>query len=145
MVQAKRGTASAKAKDSSKPGKKKNEDDEDVQLYPEEEQGILPEEKSEERRTKMIQGEEYTDPYTGEGRDLLEEDDEIQPWEEGFLEGAAGPGQLSKDALTGEPLKDVEEVIEAEIDGKSYRFASRENARKFRAKKLKEKLKHQEE
>lgn len=125
--------------------KKKNEEEEKVDLYPDEEQGILPDEKPEERRTKMIQGEEDEDIYSAEGRDLQEEDDEIAPWEEGFVEGAAGPGQLGKDALTGEPLKDVEEVIETEIDGKTYRFASRENARKFRARKLKEKLKHKEE
>ncbi len=149
MVKEKRGMSRTSTRGTSPAEKKKTkkgkEEEEDVQLYPEEEQGILPDEKPEERRTKMIQGEEDEDPYTGEGRDLLEEDDEIQPWEEGFLEGAAGPGQLSKDALTGEPLKDVEEVIEAEIDGKSYRFTNKENARKFRAKKLKEKLKHQEE
>ena len=141
-AKAKRGAASSKLK---KKKGKEEEEPEDVRLYPEEEQGILPEEKPEERRTKMLQGEEDEDLYTKEGRDLLEEDDEIAPWEEGFVEGAAGQGQLGKDALTGEPLKDVEEVVEAEIDGKSYRFANQENARKFRVKKLKEKVKHQEE
>ena len=29
------------------------------------------------------------DIYTSEGREMLEEDDEIEPWEEGFAKGAA--------------------------------------------------------
>ncbi len=133
------------AKVKKKKGKEEEEKEEQVELYPDEEQGILPEETADEKRAKMKVGEEDEDIYSEEGREAEVEEDEIQPWEEGFAEGASGTGQLGKDALTGEPLLDVEDVIEEEIDGKRYRFASRENARKFRAKKLKEKLKHQEE
>ncbi len=106
--------------------------------YAAEEQGILKEQTSEEIEQDMEHGEKDEDIYTKEGREKLEEDDEIEPWEEGFMEGASEGGQLGKDALTGEPLMDVEDVVETEIDGELYRFVSEENAEKFRKKKLKE-------
>ena len=79
-------------------------------------------------------GELDEDIYDPEGRDYQEESDEIEPWEEGFMEGASDAGQFGKDALTGEPLMDSDDVFEAEIDGKFYRFANKENAKKFRDK-----------
>lgn len=107
--------------------------------YPEEEQGILPEETSEEIEEEMETGEKEADVYSEEGLEKLEEDDEIEPWEEGFMEGAKDGGQLAKDALTGKPLMG-EETIELKIDGKRYRFVNKENAEKFK-KKLKKKEK----
>ena|SRR3989344_7322153 len=115
----------------------KEEDD----LYPEEEQGILPEETSEEHELAMEHGDEDEDIYTEEGRKKLEEDDEIAPWEEGLMEGASGLGQLGKDALSGKPIIDADEVIEMELDGKLYRFVSTKNAEKFREKMMKQKSK----
>ncbi len=106
-------------------------------LYPAEEQGILKEETKEEKTAQMKAGEEDEDVYTAEGRDLLEEDDEISPEEEGFLAGAADLGQLGKDALTGEPLINADNIIEAEIGGKLYRFVSEKNATRFIEKKKK--------
>ena len=111
---------------------KKNEDSEKIEVHPAEEQGILPEETSEEKKEAMEHGEEDEDIYSKEGREKLEEDGEISHEEEGFMEGASQTGQLGKDALTGEPLMDVEDVVEAEINGKVYRFTSEENAQKFR-------------
>ena len=111
----------------------KEEDD----VYPAEEQGILPDETSEEHELAMAVGDEDEDVYTEEGRKKLEEDDEIAPWEEGVMEGAAGIGQLGKDALTGKPLMDTDEVIEMELDGQLYRFVSEKNAIKFREKMMK--------
>lgn len=105
--------------------------------YPEEEQGILPEETSEEIKEEMKKGEKEEDVYTKEGLEELEEEDEIEPWEEGFMEGAKEGGQLGKDALTGEPLMG-EETVELEIEGKLYRFVNKENAEKFK-KKMREK------
>jgi hypothetical protein len=102
--------------------------------YSAEEQGIEKEKSSEEKEQEMEHGERDEDIYTDEGREKLEEDGEISPAEEGFMKGASQAGQLGKDALTGEPLMDVEDVVEAEIDGKIYRFVSEENARKFREK-----------
>ncbi len=118
--------------------KKKKENSDETKVFPAEEQGILPEETSEEKEEDMEHGERDEDVYTKEGREKLEEDGEISPEEAGFMEGAAQAGQMGKDALTGEPLMDVEDVVEAEIDGRMYRFVSEENARKFREKKEKE-------
>ena len=104
-------------------------------VYPAEEQGIEREETDEEVEEEMKTGRKDEDIYAKKGRDLLEEDDEIQPWEEGFMEGASGLGQLGKDALTGEPLMGADDIIELEWEGKMYRFVSRENAEKFMKKK----------
>ena len=92
-------------------------------------------EKSEE---EMEKGKKDESVYGPTGREKLVEDDEMEPFEQGFMEGATKAGQLGKDALTGESLMDIENVVEAEIDGKVYRFVSKENAEKFRQKKAKE-------
>lgn len=113
------------------------DEDEDLEVYPDEEQGILHEETSEEHKLAMELSQEDEDVYTEEGRHKLTEDDEIEPWEEGLVEGAAELGQLGKDALTGEPLMGADEVIEMELDGKMYRFVSTKNADKFRERYLK--------
>ncbi len=121
--------------------KKKKTDEEDnnsKEIYPAEEQGILPKETEEEQGKAMGLGEEDEEVYSKKGRELLEEDDEIETWEEGFMEGASDAGQLGKDALTGEPLLDVEDVYELEFNGKTYRFVNEKNAQAF-LKKQKEK------
>jgi hypothetical protein len=119
--------------------KKLDEDSEErLEVYPAEEQGILPEETEEEIKEDMDTGEKEEDVYSEEGRENLEEDDEIDNWEEGFMQGASGTGQLGKDALTGEPLMG-EETVELEIDGEKYRFVNSENAERFRKKKEKNK------
>ncbi|MEK6900827.1 MAG: hypothetical protein AABX37_00620 [Nanoarchaeota archaeon] len=104
-------------------------------VYPAEEQGIEREETDEEVEEGMKTGRKDEDIYAKKGRELLEEDDEIEPWEEGFMEGASGLGQLGKDALTGEPLAGADDIIELEFEGKMYRFVSRANAEKFMKKK----------
>ncbi len=112
--------------------KKKDSNEETEDLYPAEEQGILPEESGDDKEAAMEHGDKDEDIYSKEGREKLVEDDEIDPIEAGIMEGASQAGQLGKDALTGEPLMDVEDVIETEIDGKVYRFVNQENAEKFR-------------
>jgi hypothetical protein len=89
---------------------------------------------SEELSEEMEHGERDEDLETDEGREKQVEEDEIEPWEEGFAEGASDEGHLAKDALTGEPLMDVEDVVEIELDGTKYRFVNEKNAKKFRAK-----------
>ena len=91
-------------------------DDEELELHPAEEQGILPDETSEEHELAMAVGDEDEDVYTEVGRKKLEEDDEIAPWEEGVMEGASGIGQLGKDAFSGKAITDADEVIEMELD-----------------------------
>ena len=110
---------------------------EERELYADDE--LLAEEDSDTIAAKMEHGEKDEDIEKKEGREKLEEDDEIDPWEEGFMDGASGPGQLAKDALTGEPLMGIEDVIEVEINGELYRFVNEENAEKFMEKRRKEK------
>lgn len=117
--------------------KKKEKEGNEENDFPAEEQGILPEETSEEIREDMDIGEREEDVYTQEGREQMEEDDELTNVEEGFMEGASGGGQLGKDALTGEPLMGTE-TVELVIDGKHYRFVNSENAEKFKKKKEEE-------
>jgi hypothetical protein len=97
-------------------------------------------ESKDEQKLHMEHGDEDEDVYTDAGREQLVEDDEIDALEAGIMQGASDDGQLGKDALTGEPLMDIEDVVELEIDGELYRFVSEENAEEFRLKKLQEKL-----
>ena len=99
--------------------------------YASEEQGILKKKTEEDEEKAMIEGDEDESVYTAKGREKLEEDDELDPSEEGFMEGAAGGGQLGKDALTGEPLMDIEDVYELQFNGITYRFVNEKNAKKF--------------
>ena len=115
--------------------------EEKLEVYADEEQGILPKETADEKKAKMKAGEEDEDIYSEEGREEEVEEDEIEPWEAGFMKGASGTGQLGKDALTGKPLMNVENVVQMEIEGKSYCFANRANALKFQEKLIKEKKK----
>ncbi len=114
--------------------KVKSKKESSEQYYPEEEQGIIPEETHEELLEEIKSDQHEIDPLTSEGRETLVEDDEVETWEAGFSEGASQEGQLGKDALTGEPLLDEDEVVEAEIKGRIYRFVNEKNAKKFRLK-----------
>ncbi len=121
-----------------KKSEKKAHNPREDDVYPEEEQGITKRETKEELSKEMEAGELPEDPDVEEGREALVDEDAIEPWEAGFSEGASDEGQHAKDALTGEPLMGVENVVEAEINGKTYRFVSEKNAAKFRQKKLNE-------
>ena len=116
----------------------KKEDKHTKEHHAAEEQGILKEKTSEEKKDEMARAEREEDPLTKEGQEELVENDEIEPWEAGFAQGASQEGQLAKDALTGEPLMDIENVVEEEINGRIYRFVSEENAKKFREEKERE-------
>ena len=93
---------------------------------------------SEDLLNQMERGDKVEDPDTKEGREALVDEDAMESWEAGFTQGASGDGQLAKDAFTGEPLMDVEDVVELEIDGEIFRFVNEENAQKFRERKEKE-------
>ncbi len=74
------------------------------------------------------EGEHEGDIYDGEGRDKLEEGDEITEVEEGFVEGYE-KGE-AKCAECGVVLVD-KDFVEEELDGKYYRFCSTECASAF--------------
>jgi len=78
--------------------------------------------------------------YSEEGREALVEDDEIEPWEEGFMEGADSGGKGAKCRKCGKILEEMDDVVEKEIDGELYRFCSDECAEKLEEKREKEKI-----
>ena len=121
----------------------KEEADAQPKAYPAEEQGMTPDDETKDPtdiKEEMDVGERDESLDTEEGREKQVEDDEINPEEAGFMQGESGAGQLGKDALTGEPLMDIEDVVEAVIDGTTYRFINEENAAEFRKKREKEDL-----
>lgn len=99
--------------------------------YPSEEQGILPEETPEEEELEMESGEKEADVYTEEGREELAENDELEPFEEGFMEGEEKGGKDAKCASCGKVLsQNKTKVIEREIDGEICFFCSEKCAKK---------------
>ena len=72
------------------------------------EQGIEPEKSSEEKEQEMDTGDDDEDVYNKEGRKKLKEDDEIDTWEEAFMEGAEGGGH-KKGHVRGKPDEELEE------------------------------------
>ena len=90
-----------------------------------EEQGILPEETSEEEKLDMELGKKDEEIYSNEGREKLVEDGEIADWEQGFMEGAEGRGSQSKCAHCHDLLsQDHTKIIEREYDGTIHVFCS---------------------
>jgi YHS domain-containing protein len=94
---------------------------------------MMPE--NEKKEVEMESNEAEETVYDREGREKLEEDDEIETWEEGFMEGAEDDGEQGKCALCGAALLTPEQTFEREIDGKVYWFCSEEHAEKFLEKK----------
>ena len=64
------------------------------------------------------------DIYDEEGREGLLEDDEIEPWEQGFMEGAEGGGQDAKCRQCGRVLMGPEDTVEKRIKGHLLLFCS---------------------
>lgn len=96
-------------------------------------------ESSDDFDKELHEGKKETDVYTEEGREDLVEDDEIEPWEEAFSEGAKEGGDLGGCAHCGKPLKQEEaKVIEREIDEEKYWFCSDKCASKGPKKKKEE-------
>ncbi len=101
------------------------------EYVPADEQGILEKKTSEEKQLAMETGEKDEDVYSEEGREELVEDDEIDAWEEGFSEGAAGKGGLALCACCEKVLnQSKKKLIERMIDGKLFLFCSQECAQK---------------
>ena len=90
----------------------------------------------------MADDEEYTeenhDLYSEEGREEAIEDDEMEPWEEGFMEGAESEGQNAKCRKCGKLLT-LEDTVEIEVNGHLYWFCSEEHAEEYGAEHRKKK------
>ena len=79
-----------------------------------------------------------SDVYSEEGREELEEGDEITEVEEGFMEGYEEGEHQAKCAKCGKVL--VDNFVEEELEGHHYRFCSEECVKAFETgKKLKRK------
>ncbi len=87
------------------------------------------EEKIEE---EMEKGEVDEDVYSKEGTKKLEEGDEIDELEEGFMEGYNEEAQLAKCSFCGKILKD--KFVEIQKKKEVYRFCSSSCAEKFKSK-----------
>ena len=84
-----------------------------------------------EQRLAIDEGEQDEEVYTDAGREELMDDDEISVWEEGFMEGAEGRGQMTSCARCGELLgQGKSKIYQRKIDGKKMLFCSREHAEK---------------
>lgn len=88
-------------------------------------------ESKDDTRQEMESGEEEETVYDDVGREKLMEDDEIDPWEEGFMEGAEDDGEQGKCQYCGAALLDPKHTFETKIDGKTYWFCSAEHLQKF--------------
>lgn len=76
------------------------------------------------------EGEHEPDIYDAEGREELEENDEITEREEGFVEGFEEGEHEAKCAECGVVLVD-KDVIEEDLNGEHYLFCSEECASAF--------------
>ncbi len=87
----------------------------------------------EQKEEEIKKGNKEENLYSEEGREVLkEEEDEISSEEEGFMKGyeegdKAAICQTCKKVL-------VEDIVEIESDGETYRFCSKECAEKFKKK-----------
>jgi ribosomal protein L24E len=91
------------------------------------------------------EGEKDKSVYGEEGREQLVEEDEIEPFEEGFMEGAEGRGKKSCCAECGKALNsDKGQLFEREFNGETLWFCSDKHAHNY-AKKHPEKEEPEEE
>ena len=89
---------------------------------------------SEELKQEMKEGKKEENVYSEEGREKLAEDDEIDPSEEGFMEGAEGRGQKTSCAECGKLIaEDDENIIEKEVNGEIKVFCCSEHAENYSA------------
>tara|TARA_Y100000031_G_C8073033_1_gene315983 strand:+ start:240 stop:542 length:303 start_codon:yes stop_codon:yes gene_type:complete len=92
------------------------------------EEKITKESLGEEEKTELNfeTGEKEADVYSDEGLENLQEDDEISPEEEGFMEGEQHGDHNAKCAKCGKIFDETDKVYEREINGEVYRFCSKD-------------------
>lgn len=93
------------------------------------------EESSEDFEKEIEEGDKDADVYTAEGQENLVDNDEIEPWEEGFSEGAKGNVDYQHCANC-EQVLTGEDFIEREVQhDKILAFCSEECAEEYAKKK----------
>ena len=89
----------------------------------------------EEIEQDMDMGRKEETVYSEEGREKLAEDDEIAPFEQGYMEGAEGRGKKASCAYCGALIaEDEQSIIEREFEGEMKWFCSEDHAEKYAAK-----------
>ncbi|MBI1971145.1 hypothetical protein HYS47_05325 [Candidatus Woesearchaeota archaeon] len=101
-----------------------------VRMYPAEEQGIEKEETREEVEQDMQEGEKEADVYSSAGRKVLRDDDEVDDWEEGFMDGAEAGGGKAKCMKCG-TIIEMSSCVEQDIDGELKWFCSDKCLKKY--------------
>ena len=96
-----------------------------------EEQGIKKPETSEEIKQDMEEGKKEENVYSEEGREKLADDDEIEPSEEGFMEGAEGRGKKNSCAECGKQIGEEDSIVEREFEGELRVFCCEEHAQNY--------------
>ena len=117
--------------------KKKNEEivSEDAYAQEDETHHKGAEKTPEEIESEMEAGKDEEEVYTEEGREKLAEDDEMEPFEEGFMEGAEGRGKKNSCAECGKQIaEDDANIVEREINGEIKVFCSAEHAENYASK-----------
>ena len=79
------------------------------------------------------------DIYEESSRDELEEDDEVTPEEEGFMEGYEEGSKSSICPNCGKVIVEKEDVVEREVNGEHYMFCSERCADGYKKKKKRDK------
>ena len=88
----------------------------------------------------MEKGKKDEDVYSEEGDEKLVEDDEMEDWEEGFMEGAKGRGGKTSCAYCGKMVSENKKsIFEREFDGELKVFCSEEHAEKYAERLMKQK------
>ena len=83
-------------------------------------------EDSEDVELEMNTGERDVDVYTEEGLEEELEQDELSPWEQGFMEGELEGGRLGECETCGKLItEDMEDTHERETEGKRKFFCSK--------------------
>ena len=86
----------------------------------------------EEVEEEMEEGRKEENVYSEEGREKLAEADEIEPFEEGFMEGAEGRGRKNCCAECGKLIEEEDEnIVERKFDGEIKWFCSEEHAENY--------------
>ena len=90
----------------------------------EDEQGISKPLSKDERKDKRASGDLENDPYDKDSLEEMREDDEVDDWEEGFMEGATGKGSGANCPACGKALPAPNRVVEKMVDGEVMLFCS---------------------
>ena len=92
----------------------------------------MPKDNDDEKLENEPETEDGDDIYEEKERDKLEEEDEITPTEEAFMEGYEEEEKVAECAKCKTPLLEMKGAVEREYKGKHYRFCSEKCAGSYK-------------